>query len=89
MGNEERAEVSKIASIYKLRCRYGKSTHLAPSTLIKARWVGWAGHNEHYCNVQSVCVCVRKRDWSTHGFKYSITASIQWLTDTNCVIGSD
>ena len=38
MGNEERAEVSKLASIYKLRCRYGKAINLAPSTLIKARY---------------------------------------------------
>ena len=46
MGNEERAEVSKIASIYKLRCRYGKSTQLAPSTLIKARYNEYFDINE-------------------------------------------
>ena len=37
MGTEERAELSKLASVYKLRCRYGKALTLAPSTLIKAR----------------------------------------------------
>lgn len=39
MGSDERAELSKLSSIYKLRCRYGKSTQLASSTLIKARCV--------------------------------------------------
>lgn len=38
MGHEERAELSKMASIYKIRCRYGKSTQVASSTLMKARY---------------------------------------------------
>ena len=37
MGQEERAELSKLASIYKIRCRYGKSAQVASSTLMKAR----------------------------------------------------
>uniref|UniRef100_A0A1X7VBH3 Uncharacterized protein n=2 Tax=Amphimedon queenslandica TaxID=400682 RepID=A0A1X7VBH3_AMPQE len=37
MGSEERAELSKLASLYKLRCRFNKSTQVATSTLIKAR----------------------------------------------------
>lgn len=32
-------QLAKLASIYKLRCRYGKSVQVAPSTLIKARLV--------------------------------------------------
>jgi hypothetical protein len=37
MGSEERAELSKLASLYKLRCRFNKSTQVATSTIIKAR----------------------------------------------------
>ncbi|KAL5463714.1 hypothetical protein EMCRGX_G032639 [Ephydatia muelleri] len=37
MGYEERAEVSKLASIYKLRCRFGKTVQVTSSTLFKAR----------------------------------------------------
>lgn len=37
MGNDERQELSKLASIYKLRCRFGKTVHMTSSTLCKAR----------------------------------------------------
>lgn len=31
-------QLSKLASIYRIRCRYNKSTQVASSTLIKARY---------------------------------------------------
>jgi hypothetical protein len=37
IGPEERAELSKLASAYKIRCRFGKETKLASVTLIKVR----------------------------------------------------